>query len=111
MSHDHSSREVRTAGEEPSGEALRGAFRAALNARQPSDVDRLREAACEYVRALRERGESPESVVVAVKDVLRRASNGQTPTHDSRREADTLVERVVTWCISEYYRSVHGDEL
>jgi hypothetical protein len=63
------------------------------------------------VRDLRARGVSPEAAIVAVKDVLRRALSGQTPTHDSRREAEALVERVVTWCIAEYYRTERGEEL
>jgi hypothetical protein len=111
MSQERFSREVPVPGGEPSAEALRGAFRAALGGRQASDVEQLRVAACEYVRELRVRGVSPESAVVAVKDVLRRALAGQTPTHDSRREADVLLERVVTWCIAEYYRPEQGEEL
>lgn len=111
MSQERSSQEVPVAGGEPSAEALRGAFRTALGTRQPSDLERLRAASCDYVRELRRREISPESAVVAVKDALRRAIAGQTPTHDSRREADILVERVVTWCIAEYYRAEPGEEL
>lgn len=111
MSQDRSSPEIQLTGGEATAEALRRAFREALNGRQQSDFEVLRVAACEHVRELRARGDSPESVVVAVKDIMRRAIGGQTPTHDSRREAEALVERVVTWCISEYYRSDAGEEL
>ena len=108
MSQEHGSREL-PAGDGEKAETLRGAFRYALGGQQPADADRLREAACEYVRELRERDVSPESAVVAVKDILRRAIMGHTPTQDSRRAAESLVERVVTWCIEEYYRPP-GDE-
>lgn len=108
MPQDRPSREVPATSGEPSAESLREAFRFALGGRQPADIERLRLAACDFVRQLRARGLSPESSVVAVKEVLRRAISGQTPTHDSRREADGLVERVVTWCIEEYYRSERG---
>ena len=111
MSQDRSNRDIPDAGGDATAEALRAAFRFALAGRQPADVERLRVTACEYVRDLRARGHSPESAIVAVKDVLRRAIMGQTPTHDSRREAETLVERAVTWCIGEYYRTEKGEEL
>src|SRR4051812_31311875 len=111
MSEDLSSRERPDAGDDAPAEALRAAFRFALGGRKPADVERLRVTACEYVRDLRTRGVPPESAVVAIKDVLRRAITGQTPTHDSRREAEALVERVVTWCIAEYYRTEKGEEL
>jgi hypothetical protein len=111
MSQDRSRPEVQLTGGEPTAEELRRAFRAALNGRQQADVEALRVSACEHVRDLRGRGLSPEAVVVAVKDIVRRSITGQTPTHDSRREAEMLVERVVTWCIAEYYRSEKGEEL
>ena len=111
MPQEQRSPEIPVSGAEPSAEALRGAFRSALGGRQPADLERVRVAACEYVRDLRVRGVSPEAVVVSVKDILRRAIAGQTPTHDSRREADMLVERIVTWCIGEYYRPERGEEL
>jgi hypothetical protein len=110
MSQDRPSRQPADGGD-AAAEALRSAFRFALGGRQESDAARLRVCACEYVRELRWRGVSPEAAIVAVKDVLRRAVSGHTPTHDSRREADALVERVVTWCIAEYYRTEGGEEL
>ena len=111
MPQDRPSREGPPTSGPPSAESLREAFRFALGGRQPADFERLRLAACDFVRELRVRGLSPEATVVAVKDVLRRDISGQTPTHDSRREADALVERVVTWCIEEYYRSERGEEM
>jgi hypothetical protein len=111
MSEDRSNRKHSDSGGDAPAEALRAAFRFALNGRQQADVEPLRVTACEYVRDLRARGFSPESAIVSVKDLLRRAITGQTPTHDSRRDAEALVERVVTWCITEYYRTEPGEEL
>lgn len=94
----------RPTGDAGPAEALRRAFRFALGGERSIETERLRGAACAYVRELREQGVTPEGAIVSVKDVLRRAVMGHTPTHDSRREADSMLERVVTWCIDEYYR-------
>jgi hypothetical protein len=90
------------------GDLLRRAFRLALGAGRGAENGELRTATCEYVREMRERGVAPEAAVVAVKEILRRTLVGQTPTQDSRRDAEALVERVVTWCIEEYYRGPTG---
>ena len=92
----------------PSGsENLRRAFRAVVAGNRSANAE-LRRATSDFVRELKTRGSSPEATVIAVKDVMRRALAGQTPTHDHRRETDALVERVVTWCIEEYYQGGDG---
>ena len=70
MPQEQRSPEIPVSGAEPSAEALRGAFRSALGGRQAVDLERVRVAACEYVRDLRVRGVSPEAVVVSVKDIV-----------------------------------------
>ena len=86
---------------------LRQAFRSALTGGRGL-TDELRVAVCDYVYDLRRQGVAPESAVISIKEVVRRTISGQTPTHDSRRDADALVERVVTLCIEEYYRGTDG---
>ncbi len=85
-------------------EELRRAFRAAAVGNRDALAE-LRAAARTYVRELKDRGSSPEATVIAVKELMRRALAGHTPSHDQRRETDALVERVVTWCIEEYYHN------
>ena len=86
---------------------LRQAFRSALVGGRGLTAE-LRTAVCDYVHDMRVRGVPPESAVISIKEVVRRSMTGQTPTHDSRRDADALVERVVTLCIEEYYRDGDG---
>lgn len=86
---------------------LRQAFRSAM-AGGRGLTDELRLAVCDYVLDLRQQGVSPETAVISIKDAVRRTMIGQTPTHDTRRDADVLVERVVTLCIEEYYRDGDG---
>jgi len=86
---------------------LRHAFRSAMaNGRAMSEE--LRVAVCDYAQDLRQQGVTAELAVISIKDVARRTMIGQTPTHDSRRDADALLERVVTLCIEEYYRDRDG---
>lgn len=86
---------------------LRQAFRSAMFGGR-GVTDELRTAVCDYVLDLRQQGVTPETAVISIKDVVRRTMIGQTPTHDTRRDADALVERVVTLCIEEYYRGTDG---
>ena len=83
-------------------EGLRRALRAAGATRDYGSPTLHREV-CDYVRDLRDRGLPPESVVIAVKSAVHGAT-GPSPraTERGRRSAE-LLDRVVRWCIEEYY--------
>ena len=63
-------------------------------------VDELRSSLCDYVQTLKEAGLPAEAVVIAVKGLAARAGL----PHSGVRADTLLVERVVRWCIEEYYR-------
>ena len=87
---------------DPLGDRLRKAIARAFHARTDHDVtDELRDAVCAYVRGQREAGTRIEEVVIAVKAAVDLAELRPIRTIE-RRE---LTERVVTWCIAEYYRA------
>ena len=85
-------------------EALRRALVTAAVTHEFED-EALHEAVCEYVRDLRERGFTPESVVIAVKQAVHRSTLGLTPHYVERRDSTILLDRVVRWCIEEYISS------
>jgi hypothetical protein len=86
---------------DPLADRLRRAIAHAFHARTDHDVtDELRDAVCAFVRGQREAGTRIEEVVIAVKAAVDLADLRPIRTIE-RRE---LTERVVTWCISEYYR-------
>ena len=60
----------------------------------------LRCAVCDYTREMRVAGHPPERVLVAVKTIASRGVVG--PRVD---EQANLVDRIVKWCIAEYYRA------
>ena len=81
---------------------LRGAIVNAFHSRTDRDVsDELRGAVCGYVRARRDAGARAEEVVIAVKHIIDLAQLHPIRTVERRR----LTERLVTWCIAEYYRA------
>ena len=84
-------------------DALRRALASAAVAHYLTDDDDLRGALCEYVRDLKGQGLPPEAVVVAVKSAVHRSTRGLTPTYPERRDAAILLDRVVRWCIEEYF--------
>jgi len=69
----------------------------ALSARPP-DHTALYEAVRDYVREMLAAGHPITSAIVGLKTALRRAAHGD------QREYEALAQRVVTWCIEEYYR-------
>ena len=83
----------------PPPEGLLRALRSAAEA-EPPKVAELREAACAYTRACREAGLPSERVVVAVKAAAAAAGLG----HHGLGARNPRLERVVRWCIEEYYR-------
>jgi hypothetical protein len=62
--------------------------------------DGLRHAVCEYTRVMRVAGLPPERVVIAMKAIAVKGIIG--PRVDEQAH---LLERIVTWCIAEYYRA------
>ena len=67
---------------------------------RPAGVDEFLAAVCDYVRALRGDGTTPEQVVIAVKRHLQVAFG---PYADPRR-INAWLAHAVTWGIEEYYR-------
>lgn len=66
--------------------------------------DALREEVRGYVRGLKHGGATPERVLVAVKDLFRRALP-HPGTAARRSDADALLTRIVEWTVSDYYRA------
>jgi hypothetical protein len=69
----------------------------------------LHEEVCDYVRDLRDRGLPPETVVIAMKSAVRDATLGLAPYQVERRHSAELLDRVVRWCIEEYYGGGSAD--
>ena len=87
---------------DPLAEELRMAIARAFHARADHDVsEELRDAVCAYVRDRRQAGTRAEEVVIAVKRAIDLADLRPIRTLERR----ALTERVVTWCIAEYYRA------
>jgi hypothetical protein len=87
---------------DPEADQLRAAIVRAFHARGDRDVsDELRESVCRFVRVQRAAGTRAEEVVIAVKRIIDLAELRPFRTLERR----ALTERVVTWCISEYYRA------
>jgi hypothetical protein len=83
-------------------DALRRALVSAAEQRDYSSAS-LHAEVCEYVRGLRDRGLPPEAVVIAVKHAVRESMLGLAPYQMERHHSSDLVDRVVRWCIEEYY--------
>ena len=64
-------------------------------------LESLRESICSFVREQRDAGAQAEDVVIALKRVIDIVD--VRPGRVLERRA--LTERVVTWCIGEYYRA------
>ncbi len=80
--------------------------RAAREAR--AATPELRDAVCDYVRELKERGYPPERVLIVVKALLAEAGVKRTGPLADRGSATLgpeteIVESVVAWCIEEYF--------
>jgi hypothetical protein len=87
---------------EPQAEQLRAAIVKAFHGRGDRDVsDELRDAVCAFVRVERHAGTRAEEVVIAVKRIIDLAELRPFRTLERR----ALTERLVTWCITEYYRA------
>ena len=87
---------------ESHAERLRLAIGSAFHGRGEQEItEELRNAVCAYVRDQRAAGTRAEEVIIAVKRIIDLAEFRPIRTLERR----ALTERVVTWCISEYYRA------
>jgi hypothetical protein len=78
--------------------------RAAREAR--TTTPELRDAVCDYVSELKERGYPPERVLVVVKALVAEAGirKGRMPAVAASLDPETeIIERVVAWCIEDYF--------
>lgn len=73
--------------------------------RAPTPVEPLQEEVCAFVRMQKGTGAPPERVLADLKAIIDRAS----PFVRTQDQA-ALVERVVRWCIDEFYRPPLGAE-
>lgn len=95
----------------PSQRHTLAAIRAASDAR--AATPELRNAVCDHVRELKRRGYPPERVLIAVKGLLAEAGVRKTGALADQGSAtlareNEIVERVVAWCIEEYFPSATG---
>jgi hypothetical protein len=102
---------VRTPRFATSERGIVAAVRAARDAR--AATPELRDVVCDHVRELKRRGYPPERVLIAVKGLLREAGVTKTGPLADRGSAllgpeTELVERVVAWCIEEYFPPATG---
>ncbi len=67
-------------------------------------MEALRVAVCEFTLALKEKGTSPEGVLVSLKSVLNDQTRSLVPGHPSDSGVYTLHETMSTWSIREYFR-------
>lgn len=87
---------------DPATDRLRAAIVNGFHSRMERDVsDELRGAVCDYVRVRRDAGTRAEEVIIEVKRIIDLAELRPIRTLERR----ALTERVVTWCIAEYYRA------
>jgi hypothetical protein len=68
---------------------------------ESSSLENQHRRVCAFVRERRDAGDPPERVVVALKDVIDRATirSGRT------EKQSALVETMIRWCINEYYQA------
>ena len=87
---------------DPHADRLRAVIVNAFHARGDRDTtEELRTAVCDYVRGQRDAGTRAEEVVIAIKRIIDLANLRPIRTLERR----ALTERLVTWCIAEYYRA------
>ena len=79
---------------------------AAMAHNEPANTVKLRDAVCAFVDEMKTKGEPPESVIIAAKQVA--AATGLLPMPEQdvllrSAHADRVVTDVVRWCIEQYY--------
>jgi hypothetical protein len=87
---------------DPAADRLRSTLIAAYSeASDQAVLDDLRDAISEYVGGQKRFGVRAEEVIIAVKRLIELSDLRRTLPRDHRE----LTERVVTWCIGDYYRA------
>lgn len=72
-------------------------------ARNADSMEALRAAVCEFTAALKEKGTTPEGVLVSLKAVVNDQARALVSGHPSDSVAYTLNEQMSTWSIQEYF--------
>jgi hypothetical protein len=90
---------------ESSGPAIRHLLAALGHEGAEPTIVELHLAVCERVRAMRDEGAHPETVLAAMKK-LAASAIGDSGTIRAERsaQASALVAQVGQWCIAEYFR-------
>ena len=57
--------------------------------------ERLREAVCRFAGEAKKEGMPPEVVIRTIHDAVKAAGN---------TTSDSMIQRVIEWCLAEYYR-------
>lgn len=74
-------------------------------ARDTASMDQLRLAVGRFTVALRDRGTTPERVLIALKTVINNRSFVSIAPHISDWSGDELRQRASTWCIEAFFRN------
>ena len=81
---------------------LRGALELAAS-KDTDAMQALRLAICDFTCAHRGEGLAPESVLIALKQMVDDRAMPPFPTRESNWNGWTLRQRVSTWCINAYF--------
>ena len=84
----------------------RGVERAA--SRNAGSMDALRAAVCEFTAVLKERGTSPEGVLISLKALIADQTFSLIPPHPSDSSGYQLREQMSAWSIREFFREKNG---
>ena len=82
--------------------ALRGAIEDGSTAPYSPE---LRELVNARVKAMRDAGSQPETVIVRLKDLTRFAVAPVIGSNSAAVSAEILIAQVTQWCIAQYFRA------
>ena len=80
----------------------KGVERAA--SRNADSMEALRVAVCDFTAALKEKGTSPEGVLICLKALIADQTFSLIPRHPADLTAWQLREQMSTWSIREFFR-------
>ena len=84
-------------------ERLRIAVEQAASSNADS-MEALRLTVCEFTSALRDKGATPEGVLISLKTLINNRSLPLIPPHPSDWSGYQLREQISTWSIKEFFR-------
>lgn len=84
----------------------KGVERAA--SRNADSMEALRVAVCEFTNALKEKGTSPEGVLICLKALIADQTFSLIPPHPSDLSGFQVREQISTWSIREFFRDGKG---